>query len=637
MVSFIVGHKIFQKSPFDLLIGSSVVAGNPDSVRDKETRSKGENISKPTYHLIDNLELVEVYKGFPVISNVTPEVAYEILYDAIEGEVKGVLVGAREEGSSTVSYFALVPKGAKSVKKYISVLIDVVDFGLIPAIQKEVEEILNADETTIREKFGNPPEKIYAGSFLGSTKDGLILIPFSTYKAKEIIPAYTGEEDERIPQLEAQLEEINLQLEKITDKEGEEYKKLLERRREILKELTKLRNKLYNPDILKAVKSKGDKVFVTQKPEIRYLGENLINAAYEYKALKGIAGDRKIKGVYAVLTLPVYNNLSGQLQRSYLEVMLSLFDGQELYAVDLQKARHTLSVMDEAVRELLKSAEAGTKPNLSTVKEKVKENLSLKKRIEDLEKFALTHSEGEDLENLIAFLREIKEELELGRRILYSPFTVSKLITNYEVISLLQDAGLDTNGLSKEQWAELFEVIETLNETLENTLKQEFKEELRLLTKLFLKKIEEGQPIKYAYKQKGQVVEGYYPAPGKPLTVIDLYPNKVLTNLIKGALRKLNATDKLARLMDVEVFFDGVTAKLGPVALTAITRKVFNLVAKAVLAKAEFNREEEVKALKNLLIANWVGDYSKMQESASTSKEEEGEIVDIEGLEDLLS
>jgi hypothetical protein len=609
-----------------------VVAGNPDSVRDRETRSKGENLSKPLYKIIDNLNLIEVYKGFPVFSEVAPPVVYEILFDALEGEVKGVLVGAREEGG-TVGYYTLVPKGSKSIKKQISVLIDVVDFGLIPAVQREIEEIFSMDEAQIRERFGNPPEKIYAGSFVGSTDEGLILIPFSTYKAREIIPAYTGEEDERIPQLEAKLEEVNARLTAISDREGEEYGKLLEERREILRELTKLRNKLYNPDILKAVKTKGDKVFITQKPEIRYLGENLIAAAYEYKALKSVSEKGTVKGVYAVLTLPVYNNLSGQLQRSYLEVMLALFDGVELYPVELQKARQTLAVMDEAVRELLKSAEAGTKPNLTAVKEKIRENLSLKKRIEDLEKFVLTHSEGEEHEGLIAFLEEIKEEIEKGRRILYSPFTVARLVNNYEIISLLQEAGLNPSELSKEDWGNLYEVIDALNETLENRIKEDFKEPLKTLVKFFLKRLEEGKPIKYSMRLKGEVVEGYYPSPERALEIVDLYPNRILLNLIKGALRKLNAADRLAALEGVEVFFGGYTAKLGDLAATAVARKVFNLVAKGVLKRADFDRKEEVENLVKGLISNWVGEY---RGESQTQKDEGGEIVDIEGFEDIL-
>jgi len=632
-MAFIVGHRKFEKSPSELLIGSSVVAGNPDSVRERETRSKGEVISKPFYKIIDNLELVEVYKGFPVFSEAAPPVAYEILYDALEGEVKGVLVGARED-SGVVSYYTLVPKGSKSIKKQISVLIDTVDFALIPAVQKEIEEIFEMDEAQIKERFGNPPEKIYAGSFVGSTDEGLILIPFSTYKVKETIPAYTGEEDERIPQLEAKLEELNAKIAAAENREGEEFQKLLEERREILKELTKLRNKLYNPDILKAIKTKGEKVFVTQKPEIRYLGENLVTAAYEYKALKGISENGKIKGVYAVLTLPVYNNLSGQLQRSYLEIMLSLFDGNELYGVELQKARHTLAIMDEAVRELLKSAEAGAKPDLRAVKEKVKDNLSLKKRIEDLEKFVITHSEGEELENLVAFLEEIREEIERGRRILYSPFTASRLLNNYEVVSLLQEAGLNTAEMSKEDWASLYEVVDELNEVLENRIKEELREPLKTLVKFFLKRLESGEPIKYALKQKGGVAEGYYPAPGRPLTVVDLYPNRVLLNLIRGAIAKLNASDKLAALSEVEVFFNGVSAKLGDLALTAVARKVFNLVAKGLLKRAEYDREEEIRELVATLVAGWRGEYRT--ESPQSQKEEGGEIVDIDGLEDVI-
>jgi hypothetical protein len=290
--------------------------------------------------------------------------------------------------------------------------------------------------------------------------------------------------------------------------------------------------------------------------------------------------------------------------------------------------------MDEAVRELLRSAEAGAKPDLRTIKEKVKDNLSLKKRIEDLEKFVIAHSEGEELENLIAFLEEIREEIERGRRILYSPFTTSKLITNYEVVSLLQEAGLNASELTREDWASLYEVIDELNEVLENRIKEELKEPLKALVKFFLKRLEAGEPIKYAVKQKGVVKEGFYPAADRPLAVVDLYPNRVLLNLIRRAIAKLNAADRLEALSEVEVFFNGVSAKLGDLALTAVARKVFNLVAKALLKKADYDREEEIKRLLETLSAGWRGEYRV--ESSQTQRDEGEEIVDIEGFEDLI-
>jgi hypothetical protein len=629
---FLVGHKLFKKDFSDLLIGSSVVAGNIDSVRDRETKEKGESLQRPFYTFIDNLRLVEVYKGFPVYSNVAERVAYEILYDAVAGEVRGVLVGALED-DGTVSYYAVVPKGTKSVKKHISVLIDVIDFGLIPAVQKEIEEIFNLDEEGIREKFGEPVEKIYAGSFLGSSEKGLILIPFSTYKPKEVIPAYGGEEDGRIEELEGQLAELNEKLSS-TAPDSEEHKKLLEEKTALLEELTKLRNRLYNPDILRAIKTKEDKVFITQKPEIRYLGENLINAAYEYKNIRTISGDSaRIKGVYAVVTLPVYNNLSGRLQRGYLEVMLTLFDGNELYPVDVQKARQTISILSDTLKELIRAVEGGERPNLSAVKLKVKDNLSLKKRVEDLEKFVLS-KEGEELKEVLTFLVELKRELDRGRRILYSPFTVSRLINPFEIVSLLQEAGLDPESLSKEDWNELFAAVEVLNENLENAIKASLSEELKLLAKLFLKKLEAGEPIRYRYKSRGEIVEGHYPAPDRPLKVEDLFPNRVLINIIKGAVAKLNATQKVLKLGELELFFGGKAVRIESPVWTALARKVFSLVAKEILRSADYNREEEIEELKSFLMANWVGEIGKREKGSKTVQDTE--VVDIDGLEELL-
>jgi len=627
MSSFIVGHRVFKKPFSELYIGSSVVAGNPDSVRDRETREKGEAIGKPTYKVLDHLTLVEVYKGFVVHSNVAPNVVYEILYDALEGEVKGILCGVKEDEG--VAYYALVPKGAKSVKKHIAFYIDYVDFGLLPALQREIEETLTYDEAKIKEVYGNPPERLYAGSFIGSTQEGLVLIPFATYKVNEVIPAYTGEEDERIHQLEFEIEELNAKIASIENPESEEYKTLTEKRRELVRELAKLRNRLYNPDILKAVRSKGERLFITQKPEIRYLGENLLQTAYTYKDIT-LGEGKRVKGVYAVLTLPVYNNLSQKLQRGYLEVFLSLYADGELYPAELQKARQTVSVMDEALRELIKSLESGTKPNLSHLKERIKDNLSLRKRVEDIEKFVLSKVGGspEEVEETLNFLREIKAELERDRRLLYSPFTVSKLITPYELLTLLQEAGVDISTLTKEDWGELYDTLDVVNETLENTFKGEFENELKGLVKFFLRKLETGKPIHYRIVVKGQVEEGYYPAPDRGLTVEDLYPNRVLINLIKGALKRVNALEKLRRLEEVEIFFGDRTLRLGQYALTAFVRKVFSSVAKSYLAAVDFDREEEIKALRDYLVQNWLGEFKKPTETAKT--EGEGEAIELD-------
>jgi len=630
MSSVIVGHRIFKKPFTELYIGSSVVAGNADSVRDRETREKGQPVERTVYLPVDNLDLIEVYKGFLVSSNVAENAVYEILYDALEREVKGILCGVREEGG--ISYYAPVKKGMKSVKKQIAFYIDYVDFGLLPALQKEIEETLNFKEEKIKEVFGNPPEKIYAGTFVGSTKDGLMLLPFSTYKPKEVIPAYTGEENEDIERLEAQIEEINSKLSHL-DRESDDYRKLSEKKAELIRELVKQRNRFYNPDILKAVKSKGEKLFITQKPEIRYLGENLIQAAYEYKALS-LGEIRKIKGVYSVITLPVYNNLSKQLQKSYLELFLCLYADGEIYPVELQKARQTVSAMEEVLREFIKSLEAETKPNLTNLKERIKDNLSLKKRIEDIEKFVISKlgGEPEEVEETLNFLRNLKEELERARRILYSPFTVNKLVSAYEIASLLQEAGLDLQKLGKEGWNRLYEVAELVNENLENSFKNEFTEEIKALIRFFLKRIEENKPLHYKIMVKGKLEEGFYPSQNIPLDIVDLYPNRILVNIIKSALKRLNALEKLQKLEDNEVFFEDVSAKLGYYAVVTFARKVFSAVAKNYLNSLHFNKEGEIKALKELLIQNWLGEYRKPTEHSK----EEGEIVDIEGLEDLL-
>ena len=186
--------------------------------------------------------------------------------------------------------------------------------------------------------------------------------------------------------------------------------------------------------------------------------------------------------------------------------------------------------------------------------------------------------------------------------------------------------------LGKEGWNRLHEVVEIANENLENTFKNEFSDEIKALVRFFLKRIEEGKPLHYKIMVRGKIEEGFYPAQNRPLEIVDLYPNRVLVNIVKSALKRLNALNKLQRVEETEIFFESITAKLGYYAVVAFVRKVFSTVAKNYLHSVNFDREGEIKALKELLIQNWLGEYKKPTEQPK----EEGEIVDIEGLEDLL-
>ena len=618
----VVGKRFIEKDFFDLYVGSSVVAGNAENVKIRNTNEKGEPFKKTVYLPVDNLELIEVYKGFLVQSKVAPNVVYEILYDALEGEVKGVLCGVKEENG--IAYYALVPKGAKSIKKLISFYIEYVDINLLARIQKEVEEILNNGTF---DDFETISERIYAGTFVGDRKnpDMIVIVPFATYKPNEVIPAFTGEEDERISELEIKLEEINKKIAEIEDTESEEYKQLQEKRREILRELGKLRNRLYNPDILKAVRdTKAETKFVSQKPEIRYLGENLIQTAYLYKNLKK-EGAERIKGVYAVITLPVYNNLSKQLQRSYLELFLCLYGDNEILPADLQKARQTVSVMDEVLKELIKSIEAGTKPDLTIVKERIKDNLSLRKRVEDLEKFVLLKQEEEENGEVLNLLKELKAETERGRQILYSPFTNTSLITATDLISLLQESGLNTKNLTKEDWQEFFKTLEVANKQIETLLKENFEEFLPKIVQYFINKIQEG---KIVYKTRQGIDE--YPR-GRNLEIIDFQPNRVFQNITETILRKINKENLLNDLKEFEIFFLDYSVSLEPIALKVITRFLINEVAKEYFSRVEGDKER-VEKIKQTLIDTYTGNYRREKTKSSSSQE-----IEIEDLPDFFT
>ena len=170
----LVGKRVFKKDFSDLYVGSSVVAGNIESVRVRKTNEKGKLLEKPVYLPLDHLELIEVYKGFQVVSKKVPNVVYEILYDGLEGEIKGILCGVKEENG--ISYYALVTKESQSIKKQIAFYIEYVDVNFLAPIQKEVEELLKNGDFS---EFEVISERIYAGTFVGDRKnpDMVAIVP----------------------------------------------------------------------------------------------------------------------------------------------------------------------------------------------------------------------------------------------------------------------------------------------------------------------------------------------------------------------------------------------------------------------------------------------------------------------------
>ena len=567
---------------------------------------KGGKRKKESEGLILKEMVVSVsYSAKRVESEANPKIELKVLGDEIEDKVLGLLVGIK--GEKGVKHIAFLREGGKPTRVAYLVSAELedekVDTGVLSG---ELKKILQSKYSEI-EGEGYP----LAGAFIGGTEGGkLAIIPFSTYKAKEVIPAFSGEESEEIEKLEAELEELNSLL--ATEKDEKKVEEIRQRRREVLSALAKEKAKLYRPDLLRAVVQKtinGEEIWlINRKTEIRSMGENLLEGA---RLAREIGADR---GVFVFIAFPAVNNLSNELMTSVLTLALAVGNEFGTEVLDTYKARDYLRKLARGVRDIVEAVEAGAKPP-SFVEE---ENLSLRKRLSDIAKFLTAKPEA---------VEEVKkglEELEKGIRLLYSPFSVKDLYTRTDAIRDLTDRGIDIRSFTAEDWKELSELLAEVNERLENELRG--LEGYQRLFNAFHKILKEGRGIKIKVRENGEVKEVYYPKENP--TIWDWTLTSRFTGIVEKASQKVGIDLKGVKAGYV---FKETEVELSESAVKrALARLLLKDMVKSYIEEMETAIPMEVLTLEKLLRDRWRGETV-----SGGSRRAEIEDVELEAEEDF--
>jgi len=557
--------------------------------------------------LLKEMVIAVSYSGKRIKSQVNPKIELTVLGDEIEDKVLGVLVGVR--GEKGVKNVAFLREGGSPKKTAFMVVAELEEEINPSELEKELKEV-------ITKKYGEIEGETYplAGAFIGGTEGKkYVVIPFSTYKPKEVIPAFTGEENEEIEKLEAELERLNNFL--ANEKDEKKAEEIRKQRKELLAKLAKERAKLYRPDLLKAVVQKsinGEEIWlINRKSEIRAMGENLLEGA---KVGLDIGADR---GVFAFISFPSVNNFSNELMTSTLTLALAVGNEWGIEVLDTYKARDYLRKLARGIREIIEAIETETKP--PTFAEE--ENLSLRKRLSDLAKFLSAN---------IGALGEVEKglaELEKGIRLLYSPFTVKDLYTRTDAIRDLTDRGVDIRQFSSEEWGELNDILKEVNTRLEEGIKNQ--KNYDRLFKAFYGAVKEGRGIKLKVKENGEVKEVYYPTE-KP-TIWDWTFSNRFVGIVEKTLEKLQAD---LNELQFSYFFKEVEVQLSESAIKkAIARKLLKDIAKTYLEELQTVEPWEILNLEKMLKARWKGEFLETQNKKPVSEIEDVDLDFAEGEE----
>jgi hypothetical protein len=584
---------------------------------------KGKKITHSHGLIVKPAEVVISYSQKRIASKINSNIQYTVLGDQIEDEVLGIFAGIKtDKGLKNVAFFKKGGKPTRIALMLADELGEEIDYK---SVAKELEELVNKPYSEIE---GEPYP--LAGAFVGESKGELVVIPFSVYKAKSVIPAFL-EEGEEIAKLEAEIEAINKQISETEDEK--EIERLKEQRRNMLAKLSKTRAKLYRPDLLKAIVQKmvngEEAVFLSKKTEIRAMGENLLEGA---KVFNDINGDR---AVFVFISFPAVNNISNELMRQSLPLCVAVGNEFGLEPLDTYKAKDYLRKLANGIREILESVEAGA--NVPTFGEE--KNLSLKKRLTDIAKFVVANPEA---------VEEVKkglEELEKGLRLLYSPFSIKDLYTRTDAIRDLTERGIDIKTFTAEDWKLLNEILNEVNLQLENALRET---DYSRIFEIFHRLIQKRAGIKIKVKEGGELKEVVYP--NENPTIWDYTPSERFVGIIKLAVKKLGLEDKLKEIQVGYIFGETEINLTEPQIYKALARLILKDLAKLVVEEQKTlispsALKEDIEELKRKWKGEWVAKKSQIEdieledylldttESAINKKEEDLEDLNLEDLE----
>jgi hypothetical protein len=524
---------------------------------------------------------VRSYCGYGLPSEVLKALSYTAITDEIKKEVVALIARANRK---PIAVF--VEPSGKLIAKFLGVLfaeLDDENSDLVKMaeykgkISEELKNFFNYE----RVKQIGEYLTTYAGAVIGQKGDEIIIFPCSVYKASQTVPAFTPEGDE----INAEIKELESKIVKLETEGGNENEI-----RELKARVNALKRKLYTPDIKLAIQKKlvdGDEiVLISKKSEVRYLGENLCDVG-NYEDYD--------RGVFAYITYPVVNPTKNEISKGGFAVALSLANDSGMVVLAISKARQFLGTLRQKLAKALRDINEGREPKIDTSDVN---NASLEKRLSDFENYLKSLKKEEATEKLQGILRELNESLTY----LYSPYTISEVITRNEILGLLSE--LKAEPETHEDWEFFNMIYEQLNKKVEQDLSAN-KKLSSLIEKLY-KFVKEGKPIKFKRKD-GSI--GYFPDENKAgleYYHLENFRRTIVIPLIKKGFE----------LPELSFLFkDEEIAIPEDIVEKAVARFILKTLAEKELSEMPVSLEEALKIAEDLK-ARWRGEYV----SSSTRK-----------------
>lgn len=599
-------------------------------------RLKGESVEPGIVFLKDArviTSLAGVVLEEPDVVN-KDKVVYEVIGSPIDNKTELVLVGTKaEDGYPQYVAYITADMDERAKKRGLTPLlteIEGADSSVLSLIYERVEDLLRArfsyllgDETALS-------REPYAGVVIGmgqmdsladlsmDRKWDIYVVPWSYFPTHKTIPAFNddGETKKRIERLERELSHGELEKETRID---------------ILSELKELKAYYYSPDIRKAVRrsDKEGTYFISAKPEIRYMGENL-RELFKHALDEYVFGGHHPVIPYVTIglvSIPSFNVKDNAPVFSLLPLLFGYSASEPASSykvVGLNKFFQSYRQLRGGVSDIFKIVQTGN-GSLREI-----ENASLRKKLSDIASFV--SKEDIPSEMVGEYTKKLQKHLKANTRVVGSLYAVSDFVLPADLLSLLPPQ--ETSSFGKEEWRYFFRLIEELNSEIPRLLRTSLEGELKKVAGFFYNKLISGEKIAFTGRDGQRHV---YPS-DEELTPYHLFPNKVVLSATAKVLQGIGKYDEVVNALAFEIPIGNVTVNTKELAVLFFFRGVLRFLAlyllKNRLANVPDGMVNTLESVVNSAFSAWAGSGTGDASSSLEVADVEVNVDDITPLED---